>query len=46
MIGLILHFILLKVIDCRICGDPNSVLRFAFIEFTDEGTAENFAVPF
>jgi hypothetical protein len=19
------------------CGDPNSVLRFAFIEFTDEG---------
>ncbi|XP_038684310.1 polyadenylate-binding protein-interacting protein 10-like isoform X2 [Tripterygium wilfordii] len=24
------------VIDCRICGDPNSVLRFAFIEFTDE----------
>lgn len=26
-----------KVVDCRICGDPNSVLRFAFIEFTDEG---------
>ncbi|KAK8530891.1 hypothetical protein V6N13_030823 [Hibiscus sabdariffa] len=25
-----------QVIDCRICGDPNSVLRFAFIEFTDE----------
>ncbi|CAI0453282.1 unnamed protein product [Linum tenue] len=25
-----------KVVDCRICGDPNSVLRFAFIEFTDE----------
>ncbi|KAF9600806.1 hypothetical protein IFM89_012545 [Coptis chinensis] len=25
------------VVDCRICGDPNSVLRFAFIEFTDEG---------
>ncbi|KAF2572583.1 hypothetical protein F2Q70_00003332, partial [Brassica cretica] len=24
------------VVDCRICGDPNSVLRFAFIEFTDE----------
>ena len=20
------------------CGDPNSVLRFAFVEFTDEGT--------
>ncbi|KAJ0047610.1 hypothetical protein Pint_14803 [Pistacia integerrima] len=26
-----------QVVDCRICGDPNSVLRFAFIEFTDEG---------
>ncbi|KAK4795035.1 hypothetical protein SAY86_013029 [Trapa natans] len=25
-----------KVVDCRICGDPNSVLRFSFIEFTDE----------
>ncbi|KAJ4835892.1 Polyadenylate-binding protein-interacting protein 10 [Turnera subulata] len=25
-----------SVVDCRICGDPNSVLRFAFIEFTDE----------
>lgn len=23
--------------DCRVCGDPNSCLRFAFIEFTDEG---------
>jgi len=22
-----------KVSDCRICGDPNSALRFAFIEF-------------
>ncbi|KAM7278324.1 hypothetical protein ACFE04_005458 [Oxalis oulophora] len=27
------------VVDCRICGDPNSVLRFAFIEFTDEDGA-------
>ncbi|WVZ79917.1 hypothetical protein U9M48_027440 [Paspalum notatum var. saurae] len=26
----------LKVVDCRICGDPNSVLRFAFIEFADD----------
>ncbi|PHU27221.1 hypothetical protein BC332_05553 [Capsicum chinense] len=26
-----------KVVDCRICGDPNFVLRFAFIEFFDEG---------
>jgi hypothetical protein len=27
----------LKVVDCHMCGDPNSVLRFAFIEFTNEG---------
>ncbi|KAJ1434254.1 RNA-binding domain superfamily [Sesbania bispinosa] len=27
---------LLIVIDCRICGDPHSVLRFAFVEFADE----------
>lgn len=27
-----------KVVDCRVCGDPTSVLHFAFIEFTDEGT--------
>uniref|UniRef100_A0A0D6QY97 RRM domain-containing protein n=1 Tax=Araucaria cunninghamii TaxID=56994 RepID=A0A0D6QY97_ARACU len=27
------------VIDCRICGDPNSVLRFAFVEFSDEDGA-------
>ena len=26
-----------QVIDCRICGDPNSTLRFAFVEFTTEG---------
>ncbi|CAL0326459.1 unnamed protein product [Lupinus luteus] len=25
-----------QVIDCRICGDPHSVLRFAFVEFSDE----------
>ncbi|GMH19719.1 hypothetical protein Nepgr_021560 [Nepenthes gracilis] len=30
-----------QVIDCRVCGDPNSVLRFAFIEFTDEEGARN-----
>ncbi|MQM04238.1 hypothetical protein Taro_037030, partial [Colocasia esculenta] len=28
-----------QVVDCRVCGDPNSVLRFAFIEFTDEDSA-------
>ncbi|KAH8518838.1 hypothetical protein H0E87_000628, partial [Populus deltoides] len=26
----------LKVVDCRVCGDPHSVLRFAFVEFADE----------
>jgi hypothetical protein len=26
------------VVDCRICGDPHSVLRFAFIEFADDGS--------
>ncbi|XP_030525658.1 polyadenylate-binding protein-interacting protein 9-like [Rhodamnia argentea] len=25
-----------QVLDCRICGDPHSVLRFAFVEFADE----------
>ncbi|XP_074281595.1 polyadenylate-binding protein-interacting protein 12-like [Silene latifolia] len=30
-----------QVVDCRVCGDPNSVLRFAFVEFTDEEGAEN-----
>ena len=26
----------MKVVDCRICGDPHSVLRFAFVEFADD----------
>ncbi|GBG64708.1 hypothetical protein CBR_g46251 [Chara braunii] len=30
-----------QVVDCRMCGDPNSVLRFAFVEFTDEAGARN-----
>ncbi|KAK9068086.1 hypothetical protein SSX86_012197 [Deinandra increscens subsp. villosa] len=30
-----------QVVDCRVCGDPKSVLRFAFIEFTDEEGANN-----
>ncbi|KAI9083929.1 hypothetical protein K1719_034187 [Acacia pycnantha] len=25
-----------QVIDCRICGDTHSILRFAFVEFADE----------
>ncbi|KAL1203792.1 Polyadenylate-binding protein-interacting protein 8 [Cardamine amara subsp. amara] len=25
-----------QVVDCRICGDPHSILRFAFVEFSDD----------
>ncbi|GLU17704.1 hypothetical protein SLE2022_340600 [Rubroshorea leprosula] len=25
-----------EVVDCRVCGDPHSVLRFAFVEFANE----------
>ncbi|CAM8879410.1 unnamed protein product [Rhodiola kirilowii] len=25
-----------QVVDCRVCGDPHSVLHFAFVEFSDE----------
>lgn len=28
-----------QVVDCRVCGDPHSILRFAFIEFADEESA-------
>lgn len=28
------------VIDCRSCGDPNSALRFAFVEFAEEAAAK------
>lgn len=34
----------MKVVDCRVCGDPNSVLRFAFVEFTDEGMFISFSL--
>ncbi|XP_071715559.1 polyadenylate-binding protein-interacting protein 9-like [Rutidosis leptorrhynchoides] len=27
------------VLDCRVCGDPHSRLRFAFVEFGDENSA-------
>ncbi|KAK6134468.1 hypothetical protein DH2020_031785 [Rehmannia glutinosa] len=27
------------VVDCRVCGDPHSHLRFAFVEFADEYSA-------
>ncbi|GJU58177.1 polyadenylate-binding protein-interacting protein 9-like protein [Tanacetum coccineum] len=29
-----------KVMDCRICGNPYSTLRFAFIEFADQNSAQ------
>ena len=28
------------VVDCRICGDPNSAMRFAFIEFSSVAEAQ------
>ena len=28
------------MMDCRICGDPNSYMRFAFIEFQEEESAQ------
>ncbi|GJN38069.1 hypothetical protein PR202_gb27077 [Eleusine coracana subsp. coracana] len=28
-----------RIVDCRICGDPHSVLRFAFVEFADDDGA-------
>ncbi|KAI3457560.1 hypothetical protein Pfo_014223 [Paulownia fortunei] len=28
-----------RVVDCRVCGDPHSHLRFAFVEFADEYSA-------
>ncbi|KAL3631508.1 Polyadenylate-binding protein-interacting protein 8-like isoform X1 [Castilleja foliolosa] len=29
-----------QVVDCRVCGDPHSRLRFAFVEFADEYCAK------
>ncbi|KAL0328352.1 UNVERIFIED_CONTAM: Polyadenylate-binding protein-interacting protein 9 [Sesamum calycinum] len=28
-----------QVVDCRVCGDPHSRLRFAFVEFSNEYSA-------
>lgn len=28
-----------QVVDCRVCGDPHSRLRFAFVEFADDFSA-------
>ncbi|KAL9690522.1 hypothetical protein QQ045_010924 [Rhodiola kirilowii] len=30
------HVCWLKIVDSRICGDPNSAMRFAFVESTNE----------
>lgn len=29
-----------SVIDCRVCGDPNSAMKFAFIEFLEEAAVK------
>ncbi len=28
------------IVDCRICGDPNSSMRYAFLEFHAEDSAQ------
>lgn len=28
-----------RVVDCRICGDANSAMRFAFLEFSEVDAA-------
>ncbi len=25
-----------SIMDCRVCGDPHTAMRFAFIEFEDD----------
>ena len=33
-----------KVVDCRVCGDPNSAMRFAFIEFAEDDAVQRVRV--
>lgn len=33
-----------QIMDCRVCGDPNSAMRFAFIEFKEEASVMKVAV--
>lgn len=33
-----------KIVDCRLCSDPNSALRFAFIEFDSENAVYQAAL--
>ena len=30
-----------RVVDCRICGDPRSTMRFAFVEYDLEQSAKD-----
>ena len=32
-----------QIMDCRVCGDPNSAMRFAFIEFKEEASVMKVA---
>ena len=34
-----------QVVDCRMCGDPNSAMRFAFIEFYHEDSVQKVWPP-
>ncbi len=34
-----------QIMDCRVCGDPNSAMRFAFIEFKEEASVMKVAAP-
>jgi RNA recognition motif. (a.k.a. RRM, RBD, or RNP domain) len=34
-----------KIVDCRLCCDPNSALRFAFIELDSEAAVDQVIHP-
>ena len=34
----------MKVVDCCICGDPNSIICFAIVEFTNEGSLKEWCI--
>ncbi len=33
-----------RIVDCRVCGDPNSAMRFAFIEFAEEAAVQQVCI--
>ena len=33
-----------SVVDCRVCGDPNSAMKFAFIEFLEEAAVKMVSI--